>query len=1132
MNFSDMLPAVGAIDQGYCLKLTAALLHFLWQGCAVALLYGLATFALRHSTAAARHLSGVVALALMAACLPLTLCFLPSKQADTSPATVSSRVSLPRETSNTELAVEDDIYGKSYEVGATAGLSSSATHTIGKDTAGQAGGGTPVIPLYISTIYLCGVVLMLIRVVLGVWGVGRLRRNCTPVDDWAMLDIIRDCARRMALRAVPAVAYCRRIGVPMAVGLLRPMILLPAALASGLTPTQLQAVLLHEMAHLRRYDLIVNILQRLVEALLFFHPAVWWISRRVSCERENACDDLAARAGEDRLQYADALLRAAEICSVGRQSAAVLAATGANRSQLAARLRRLLGQDQRPTFRLTIVGATVSVLLAFALLLTPAMLRGAGDEAKKDQPVSMSADEFMRLTPTERRDLLVRVFQHRLEQADNLYYKTEQLFEVRKNNNGSPGELLEDKPESRFVYRHWRLNDSCRLDKDAYNTPDDAKPNYKRTVGVNAEEGLARVVTIRDVGERRPSAVVVYPKNLYSGDHYIFWLDHKLPQIKELASSTGEPLFPYLIRHKDEFKFEPAGDLIRLSVPWQPWWAEKPGGMQVCLLDPQKGFLPVKCDSRWNGKTDDGKPLSCEGYHTVKECRLVGDVWMPVKISMRSEISFAPEEIYICEINVLQIEHGEVEPSDLMVPFSEGMKIVDTVEGISYTSDAQGKPAGRFIANDKMDPPDWWMKRFGKVNPGAGGYSLASKISEADRKRLAIEEKQLDHEKAKHREDREIPSNPDNETIVPSKIFQSTGAFEFDPHSRRNIHSDINKAINNGASKDSELAVSKALKWIAQHQLEDGGWSFDLEKCPGCEGKCRNSGSYGEARIAATGLALLPFLGAGDTHKNEGPYQSAIQAGLKFLVDNMQKSAHGGKLYEPKGTMYSHGIGAIALCEAYGMTRDPDLLSPARETLAFICYAQDPDGGGWRYQPRQKGDTSVVGWQLTALRSGHAAGFQIPFEVVERTSNFLDSVQSNDGAAYGYLTPGEGEATTAAGLLCRLYLGWDHDNPALKRGVQLLDNRGPSPTNMYYNYYATQVMQYWGGEPWENWNRRMRDQLVQNQAAQDHEEGSWFTGSGDYGSTTGGRLYCTAMAAMILEVYYRSMFVNTTENID
>jgi hypothetical protein len=134
----------------------------------------------------------------------------------------------------------------------------------------------------------------------------------------------------------------------------------------------------------------------------------------------------------------------------------------------------------------------------------------------------------------------------------------------------------------------------------------------------------------------------------------------------------------------------------------------------------------------------------------------------------------------------------------------------------------------------------------------------------------------------------------------------------------------------------------------------------------------------------------------------------------------------------------------------------------------------------------------------------------------------LDSVQTDGGSGYGYMDPGKGLATTAVGLLGRMYQGWGRDVPALQRGVQRLSKSGPSRVDMYYNYYATQVMRHYEGDVWKKWNQEMRDFLVETQEQKGHLTGSWYMGK-NHSSVTGGRLYCTSMATMILEVYYRHL---------
>ncbi len=323
--------------------------------------------------------------------------------------------------------------------------------------------------------------------------------------------------------------------------------------------------------------------------------------------------------------------------------------------------------------------------------------------------------------------------------------------------------------------------------------------------------------------------------------------------------------------------------------------------------------------------------------------------------------------------------------------------------------------------------------------------------------------------------------------------------------------------IAGGGGKDTEEAVARALKWLVRHQLPNGAWSFDHRLANHPNGK--NPGRLRDAYNGATGLALMCFLGAGHTHK-KGKYKNVVRKGLYFLLSRINRQT--GSFHEPGGNMYSHGICTIALCEAYAMTRDRSLRMPAQAAINFICYAQDPVGGGWRYAPRTPGDTSVVGWQFMALKSGHMAYLAIPPKTIKGAINFLNTVQTDSGAYYGYTSPGRGPATTAVGLLCRMYTGWKHEEPALGRGVEaLLRLQDRQKRNPYFYYYAAQVVHHYGGEQWEQWNRKMRPWLVSSQVKEGHEAGSWFFERGGHANEAGGRHFVTCLSCMTLEVYYR-----------
>jgi len=337
-----------------------------------------------------------------------------------------------------------------------------------------------------------------------------------------------------------------------------------------------------------------------------------------------------------------------------------------------------------------------------------------------------------------------------------------------------------------------------------------------------------------------------------------------------------------------------------------------------------------------------------------------------------------------------------------------------------------------------------------------------------------------------------------------------------------------------GGGKDTEDAVDRALRWFIEHQLDDGGWDFDLNACPGCRGngKCSNidrpSDRPGQQadRTAATALALLPFLGRGYTHR-DGPYRQQLEKGILYLATLSEKNK--GQCYAQPAGMYSQGIATIALTEAYAMTQDDRLETPAQLALNFIEKAQYPDGG-WKYQPDSQtpmGDTSVTVWQFMALKSGNMAQLKISGGTIKNVLRFLDSVEGDDGARYRYET-GEitQRGTTAMGLLCRMYSGWDQDNPVLARGVKYLAEKGPT-ADLYYSYYATQVMHHYGGDAWKEWNAKMKDLLLKRQATEGHAAGSWYEHDEslfqDQGASAAGRLYVTSMATMMLEVYYRHL---------
>lgn len=345
----------------------------------------------------------------------------------------------------------------------------------------------------------------------------------------------------------------------------------------------------------------------------------------------------------------------------------------------------------------------------------------------------------------------------------------------------------------------------------------------------------------------------------------------------------------------------------------------------------------------------------------------------------------------------------------------------------------------------------------------------------------------------------------------PSAAFSSTGVSGRSADLRRQV------ALARGGTIQSEEAVERALDWLAEHQLPNGGWSLIHDRGK-CNGRCRNNGSPDRFDPAATGLSLLAFLGAGYTHR-EGKHRDTVRKGIYFLQQIMEDTPQGGSfLYQCDRGMYNHGIASFALCEAYQLTQDKDLKQSAQKALNFIAAAQNYQGG-WGYLPKQPGDLTLSGWQIMALKSGMAAGLDLPPATIIRIDPFLDTQQTPATFFYGYRKPGKSSTCTAIGLLLRLFRGTPHTDTNILSGADFLSKTTRPGTDAYYNYYSTLFLYHVGQPFWESWNAPMREHLIRTQARTGHEAGSWYFE--DTSGREGGRLYTTAMSAMTLEVYYR-----------
>ena len=220
-------------------------------------------------------------------------------------------------------------------------------------------------------LWICGAPLSFALTTTGLLGAERLRRQSRPPEDSRITQICRELAASLRISCRVGVAICDRIAAPILLGVFRPMILLPAAALAGWAPQQLEMVLLHELAHVWRYDNLVNLVQRIIEALLFFQPMVWIVSGWVRQEREHCCDELVVARTRQPHAYAEMLLKLAEAFSKSMSRNPSLAhpqvVSSMAERPLVARIRRILKKEEQA---MQVSRKTVGVVLAFVIVMT------------------------------------------------------------------------------------------------------------------------------------------------------------------------------------------------------------------------------------------------------------------------------------------------------------------------------------------------------------------------------------------------------------------------------------------------------------------------------------------------------------------------------------------------------------------------------------------------------------------------------------------------------------------------------------------------------------------------------------------------------------------------------------------
>ena len=352
-----------------------ALVHFLWQGAALAIVLGVALALIRPTAARTRYTFAIVTLVAMLVVPVATTLRLYEPTVVSSPATTAPSFEV---NASPSLRAAGAGVKSLPSLTAASQSKSAGRFTLLRDRL------EPVLPWLVVT-WMLGVLILSVRLAYGWIAARRLRTRGTRDVSAALQNVLARLAARLRVNRPVRLLESLLVEVPAVIGWLRPVVLVPASALTGLTPQQLEVLLAHELAHVRRYDYLVNLFQCVIETLLFYHPAVWWVSRRIREEREHCCDDLAVRVCGDPHLYATALVSMERIRATTPRLA--LAATGGGGS-LITRVRRLV----LPTTARTEYFPRWTAGLAGVLAVTVALLATGSDRLAVASATHIAAD--------------------------------------------------------------------------------------------------------------------------------------------------------------------------------------------------------------------------------------------------------------------------------------------------------------------------------------------------------------------------------------------------------------------------------------------------------------------------------------------------------------------------------------------------------------------------------------------------------------------------------------------------------------------------------------------------------------------------------------------------------------------
>jgi hypothetical protein len=360
--------------------------------------------------------------------------------------------------------------------------------------------------------------------------------------------------------------------------------------------------------------------------------------------------------------------------------------------------------------------------------------------------------------------------------------------------------------------------------------------------------------------------------------------------------------------------------------------------------------------------------------------------------------------------------------------------------------------------------------------------------------------------------------SPQPQTFDAVQIVKSPVILKNIYGSTRNTGTRGAALVKFGGDKQTEEAVMRTLRWLKKNQQPNGSW--------------------GKNTVAMTGLAVLTFLAHNEKPGDSEEFGPTVQKALEFLIS---QATEAGRFKGCDAHEYSHPIATYALCEAYGMTMNPNVKTVAEKSLATVIAGQNASGGfNYNLKPCDRDDTSYMGWCAQALKAGKMAQLQV--EGLEKASKLaVQGFKKNAGASggFGYVGPAANNGMTSVGTLCMQLLGASAEKE-VRMSLDVMDAWSPSfedkqaglsgASLQYYFYYATQCKFHAGGARWTSWNSMMKKVYLPAQKITPKDSSGYVDHKGNpqeigYWENTDHHtdrpVMDTCLAGLQLMVYYR-----------